>query len=216
MSNANKRHCRVLVADDHPVFREGVASAIEGRTDMELVGAASSGQEALEAIRTLRPDIALLDMKMPGLDGLQVLEMLEADDVPTRVVFLSAFFEPATVHEAVRAGASGYLSKEFGIETICEAIASVAQGHTVLCPEAQGAISEHLRGQPPPRSPKISPREREILGLAAAGHSSTAIGEHLYLSPSTVKTHLQRIYQKLGASDRASAVAEAMRRGLLD
>ena len=207
---------RVLVADDHPVFREGVAAAIDARPDLELVEAVSSGEAALATIRKLRPDVALLDMRMPGLDGLAVLAALEADGLSAKVLFLSAYFEPSTVHEAVRAGASGYLSKQSDVESICEAIAEVAQGRTVLCPEAQEAISRHVRSQPAEQGPSLTPREQEILALAAAGDSSTVIAKQLYLSPATVKTHLQRIYQKLGTPDRASTVAEAMRRGLLE
>jgi two-component system nitrate/nitrite response regulator NarL len=207
-------HIRVLVADDHPAFREGVASAVMRREDMELAGVTSEGRLVLEAIRELNPDVAVVGMKMDDLDGLAVLKMLEADALlPTRVLFLSAFFEPATVHEAIRAGAGGYVSKEYGSEAICDAIAAVAHGHTVLCSDAQEAISSHVRDQPP--APLLSPREREVLELAAAGHSTAAIAERLYVSPATVKTQLHRIYQKLGVGDRTSAVAEAMRRGLV-
>jgi two-component system nitrate/nitrite response regulator NarL len=204
------------VADDHPVFRQGVMAAIRKRGGIDLDGDASTGDEALEAIRRLRPDVAVLDMKMPGLDGIEVLRAVRAEGLPTRIIFLSAFLQPATVYEAVRAGASGYLSKELEVDAICDAITEVAEGRTALGPEAQGAISEYLRDQAPQEAPSLSPREREILGLAAAGHTSGVIAERLYLSPTTVKTHLQRIYQKLGVNDRASAVAEAMRRGLLD
>jgi two-component system nitrate/nitrite response regulator NarL len=215
-STPKEHRTRVFVADDHPVFREALAAAIEDREDMELAGSASGGEEALQAIRVLGPEVALLDIRMPGLDGLAILTALTANDLPTKVLFLSAYFEPATVFEAVRAGAGGYLSKDFKVDAICDAIATVARGGTVLCPQAQGAISKHVRGQPATREASLTPRECEVLSLAAAGNSSSAIAERLYLSPATVKTHLQRIYEKLGASDRAAAVAEGMRRGLID
>jgi two-component system nitrate/nitrite response regulator NarL len=214
MSDPEQNRVRVLVADDHPVVRDGVAAAIGARTDMELVGATSDGPKALEAIRRLRPDVAVLDMKMRDLDGVELLGVLEADELPTRVVFLSAFLEPAVVHAAIRAGARGYLSKQFEADVICDAVAAVAQGRTVLCAEAQKAIGSHLRDEP--AGPSLTPREREVLVLAAAGHPTSEIAERLHMSPTTVKTHLHRTYQKLGVGDRTAAVAEAMRRGLLE
>jgi two-component system, NarL family, nitrate/nitrite response regulator NarL len=207
---------RVLVADDHPVYRQGLAEDINRRADLELVGEAESGSDALEQIRALNPDVAVIDMKMPGMGGMEVMQAVVASEVRTRVLFLSGFVDGATVYAAVQAGAGGYLSKDNDSEMICEAIAAVASGQMVLAPEVQEAIGEEIRLRTDDEPTSLSEREREILGLTAEGRSAAEIAERLYLSPATVKTHLQRVYQKLGVSDRAAAVAEAFRSGLLD
>jgi two-component system, NarL family, nitrate/nitrite response regulator NarL len=206
----------VLVADDHPVFRQGLVDAIKRRPDLELAGEADTGRAALEAIRRLKPDVALIDIKMPALDGIQVVRAVVRDQLPTRVLFLSAYLERQTIYQAVEAGARGYLSKDSNAGAICDAVAAVARGQMVLAPETQAAIAEEIRERTPAEPNPLSQREREILSLTAEGRSASDIALLLYLSPATVKTHLRRIYQKLGVSDRAAAVAEAMRRGLLE
>jgi two-component system nitrate/nitrite response regulator NarL len=207
---------RVLVADDHPVYREGLAETISRRVDLELVAEAESGSDALELIQKLSPDVAVIDMKMPGLGGMEVARAVLEAELPTRVLFLSGYVESATVYEAVQAGARGYISKDHDAEMICEAIAAVAGGQMVLAPEIQEAIAEEIRRRTEDAPRSLSRREREILAITAEGKSAAEVADRLYLSPATVKTHLQRIYQKLGVSDRAAAVAEALRRGLLD
>lgn len=182
---------------------------------LELVAEAETGSEALDRIRNLQPDVAVLDMRMPGMDGMEVTRALAGEGVPTRIVFLSAYLESTTVYEAVEAGARGYLSKDSDSEVVCDAIKAVAAGQTVIGTETAGAIADEIRLRAPLDRAALSKREREILKLTSDGHSAAAIAGQLYLSPATVKTHLQRIYQKLGVSDRAAAVAEAMRRGLL-
>lgn len=206
---------RVLVADDHPLFRRGLIEAISRMPSLELVAEAETGSEALDRIRNLQPDVAVLDMRMPGMDGMEVTRALAGEGVPTRIVFLSAYLESTTVYEAVEAGARGYLSKDSDSEVVCDAIKAVAAGQTVIGTETAGAIADEIRLRAPLDRAALSKREREILKLTSDGHSAAAIAGQLYLSPATVKTHLQRIYQKLGVSDRAAAVAEAMRRGLL-
>jgi two-component system nitrate/nitrite response regulator NarL len=213
--NAEPR-IRVLVADDHPVYREGLAETINQRPDLDLVGEAASGDDALNQIRELKPDVAVIDMKMPGLGGMEVLRAVQAAELATRVLFLSGYLEGATVYEAVQAGARGYISKDNDAKTICETIAAVASGQMVLGPEVQEAIGEEIRLRTEDAPSSLSRREGEILGMTAEGLSAAEIAKRLYLSPATVKTHLQRTYQKLGVSDRAAAVAEALRRGLLD
>jgi two-component system nitrate/nitrite response regulator NarL len=206
----------VYVADDHPLYREGVVGAIKERSDFELIGETGDGKQALEEISDLAPDVAVLDVKMPGLDGVRVLNALRRDQVSTRVVFLTAYLDSAIVYRAVAAGASAFLSKDAGRKAICETVAAVARGDSVLAPEIHAGIAAEIRLREHDDRPALTQREREILGLTADGCTAPEIGRRLYLSTTTVKTHLQHLYEKLGVSDRAAAVAEAMRRGLLE
>jgi two-component system nitrate/nitrite response regulator NarL len=198
------------------VFRDGVAGAISRRPELELVGGSSDGREALEQIAELAPDVAVLDVRMPGVGGLDVLGALERDGVGTRVLLLSAFVESEIVYAALAAGAAGYLSKASSRERICDAIAAIARGETVLADEVQAGVASAIRLRERGSRPVLSPREREILALIAAGEGSPEIGRRLHLSPSTVKTHMAHLYEKLGVSDRAAAVAVGMRLGLVD
>jgi two-component system nitrate/nitrite response regulator NarL len=206
----------VYVADDHPLYREGVVAAIRERPEFEFVGEAGDGRQALEEINRLAPDIAILDVKMPGIDGVRVLNALRRDGVSTRVVFLSAYLDSAIVYRAVAAGAAAYISKDSGRKAICEAVSAVARGESVLAPEIHAGIAQEIRQREHDDRPVLTPREREILTLTAQGCTAPEIGRRLYLSTTTVKTHLQHLYEKLGVSDRAAAVAEGMRRGLLE
>ena len=206
----------VIVADDHPLFRESIVRAVRERPEFELLGEAADGRAALEEIRRHEPDVAVLDLKMPELDGLQVLNALQRDGVRTRVVLLSAFLDGAVVFQAVAAGAAAYLSKDAERSEICAAIAAVARGETVLAPAAQAGIAAEVRSRGHAERPALTPREQEILVHVAEGRTAPEIASLLFLSPATVKGHLQAVYEKLGVSDRAAAVAEAMRRGLLE
>ena len=190
--------------------------AIKDRPDFEFVGESADGRIALQEIAELRPDVSVLDLKMPGLDGEEVLNALVRDGVETRVLFLSAYLDGAVVYGALAAGAQGYLSKDASRESICDAVAAVNRGETVFAPEIQSGILKEMRLRSTDDRPLLTPREHEILELTAAGHSAPEIARRLYLSPATVKTHLQHLYEKLGVSDRAAAIAEAMRRGLLE
>jgi two-component system nitrate/nitrite response regulator NarL len=214
--SVNTDRIRIYVADDHPLYREGVVRAIRERPEFDLVGEAGDGRQALADIERMKPDVAVLDVKMPGLDGIRVLNAVERDDIPTRIVFLSAYLDSAVVYRAVAAGAAAYLSKDSGRQAICDAVAAVARGAAVFAPEIQGGIAAEIRLRENDDRPLLTPREREILILTAEGCTAPEIGRRLYLSPTTVKTHLQHMYEKLGVSDRAAAVAEAMRRGLLE
>jgi two-component system, NarL family, nitrate/nitrite response regulator NarL len=213
---AKRTRVTVVVGDDHPVYREGIVRAVKERPELELVGEASNGREALAAIRELRPDVAVLDVKMPDLDGRQVLNAIKRDDLHTRVVFLSAYVDSELVYAAIGGGAQAYLSKEATRQQICDAVAAAARGDTVLAPVVQSGLARELQLRSGDQTARLTPREREILKLTADGLSAPAVGRRLYLSPATVKTHLQHLYEKLGVSDRAAAVAEAMRRGLLE
>jgi two-component system nitrate/nitrite response regulator NarL len=207
---------RVLIAEEHPLYREGVVRAIKERPELELVGEASDGRRALTMIKELEPDVAVLDVKMPELDGLKVANAVVRDAVTTRVLLLSAFLDPQIVFQAVAAGASGYLSKDADRLEITNAILAVSRGHTVLAPEVQAGVAAEVRSRWRPDAPSLSERERQVLEMIAQGMLAPEIGRRLYLSPATVKSHLQSLYEKLGVSDRAAAVAEAMRRGLLE
>jgi two-component system, NarL family, nitrate/nitrite response regulator NarL len=207
---------RVFVADDHPLVREGLLRAVGEQPGLELVGSAGDGREALEAIRELKPDVALLDVKMPELDGIAVVRAVAREELPTRVVFLSAYVDSAIAYRALAEGAAGFLSKEASSQSICDAIAAAGRGETVLSPEVQSGIADEIRLRSAPERLSLSARESEVLGLIAKGLSAPDIAKRLHLSPATVKGHLQSLYEKLGVSERAAAVAEAMRRGLLE
>jgi len=207
---------RILVADDHPLFREAVVRAVKERPEFELVGEAVDGRAALDAIRELRPDVAVLDVKMPELDGLRVLNAVKRDGLVTRVVLLSAYLDGATAFEAVANGAAAFLSKDADRREILDTVARVSRGETVLGPEIQAGLAEEIRLRGAKDRPGLSPRELEILKHIAEGRSAPEIGRLIHLAPATVKSHLGSLYEKLGVSDRAAAVAEAMRRGLLE
>ena len=213
---SDSRRVSVIVADDHPLYRESIVRAVRERPEFELVGEAADGRAALEEIKRLDPDVAVLDLKMPELDGLQVLNALQRDGARTRVVLLSAFLDGAVVFQAVAAGAAAYLSKDAQRSEVCAAIAAVARGETVLAPAAQAGIAAEVRSRGHAARPTLTPREQEILVHVADGQTAPEIARLLFLSPATVKGHLQAIYEKLGVSDRAAAVAEGMRRGLLE
>jgi two-component system nitrate/nitrite response regulator NarL len=211
------RPTTILIADDHPLFRAAIARVIAEQPELELVAEASDGRAALEQIRELRPDVAVIDVRMPKLDGSDVLTALRDEGLPTSVVFLSAFLDSKTVYDAVAAGANAYLSKEAETDEIVAAIRAAARGETILGPEVQTGLAEQIRFREESESrPRLSEREQEVLGLIAQGLSAPEIGERIHLSTATVKTHLQHLYEKLGVSERAAAVAEGMRRGLLD
>lgn len=210
---------KVLLADDHPLYQDGLAAAIQRRPDFELVGRASTGREALEGIRTLRPDVALIDVRMPDLTGLDLVKAVRRDELPTRVILLSAAIEPELVHAAVAAGARGYLVKEVGRDEMCETVAAVAHGSdTILSPAVQQALvaGVMLHTDAAPDRPVLTARERQVIGLMAEGLTAAGIAQRLVLGEATIKTHQRNVYEKLGVHDRAAAVAAALRLGLLE
>jgi two-component system, NarL family, nitrate/nitrite response regulator NarL len=207
---------RVYLADDHPLFLDAVVRVVRERPDLELVGAAGSGPDAVVGLRELEPDVALLDMRLRGLSGQEVLDITLAEGTRTRFVFLSAYVHSELVYAAVARGASGYLSKEMDGETICNALIAVAAGEIVLSPDVQRELAGAIRHRDVNDRPALTARERTVLALAADGHSTREIARRLGVATATVKTHLQSIYHKLDAPDRTSAVAVAMRRGMLE
>jgi two-component system nitrate/nitrite response regulator NarL len=208
---------RVLIVDDHPLFLEGVERAVRERPEYEVVAAVAGGREALQRIRDSAVDVALVDLRMPDLDGLALIAALRRDHLRTRVILLSASADPAIVYDAMAAGAAGYFAKDADRERVVEAIAAVARGATLVDEGLHAGVFAQLRSRAVDDArPALSKREREVLGLVADGLSAPAIARRLVLAVPTVKTHLAHLYDKLGVSDRAAAVAEAMRRGLLE
>src|SRR3954462_8707278 len=209
------RPTTVVVADDHPLYRAGLVDAIAERPDLELVAECAGGRDAVEQIVALRPDVALLDMRMRDLDGMAVLKELARAGASTRVVFLSAYEEGEVVHGALTAGAVGYLSKETDRTEICDAIAAALDGELVVSPNLPGVLVASLPRRWAAGKPRLGGRELEVLRLTAEGLSAPEIAETLGIGATTVKTHLQRVYRKLDGSDRAAMVARALRLGLL-
>ncbi|MCZ0731258.1 response regulator [Mycolicibacterium iranicum] len=207
---------RVVVGDDHPMFRDGVVRALQSSDSIAVVAEADDGTSALEAIRTHRPQVALLDYRMPGMDGTEVAAAVLRDELPTRVLILSAHDESAIVYRALQDGAAGFLPKESTRSELISAVLDCAKGRDVVAPSLAAGLAGEIRRRAEPDGPALSPREREVLTLIAAGRSIPAMAKELFLAPSTVKTHVQRLYEKLGVSDRGAAVAEAMRRKILD
>ena len=212
----NNQKVRVVVADDHPLFREGLVRALTGSGLVEVVGEAEDGPSALALIKEHAPQVALLDHQMPGMDGGQVAAAAQRDELPTRVLLVSANNDPAIVYHALQQGAAGFLPKESSRSEIVNAVIDCAEGRDVVAPALASGLAMEIRRRAEPTGPTLSAREREVLNLIAEGNSIPMIAKQLFLAPSTVKTHVQRLYEKLGVGDRAAAVAEAMRRGLLD
>jgi two-component system nitrate/nitrite response regulator NarL len=206
----------VLVADDHPLFRAGVADVIRRDPSLELVGECEDGRQALAELRRLRPSVLLLDLKLPGIDGFEVLDAIQEEQLPTRVVVVSAAEDSAAVYRAIASGGRAYLTKASAATTIRDAIAAVARGETLIPPALQAGLASEIRiRRDRVDRPVLTERELDVLRLAADGLSNADIARRLQLSGTTVKTHLAHVYEKLEVSDRAGAVARALRRGLL-
>lgn len=215
MDGAHER-IRVLVADDHPLYRESVMRAVRGRPELELVESCGDGRVALERIRELQPHVAVLDIRLPGLTGVEIAAALARERSQTRPLLLSAFTDAALVYEALAAGAAGYITKDSNRREICEAVERVARDEIVVSPMLSGGLARQIRQRSVDSGPRLTAREHEVLTLTADGRSAPEIARELHLSTATIKTHLQHVYEKLGVSDRAAAVAEAMRQKLLE
>ena len=207
---------RALVADDHPVFRSGLSRALTASGAVEVVGEAATGPQALELILQHRPDVALLDLHMPGLDGAQVAAAARCDAPQTRVLIISAYDDPEQVFDALEQGAAGFLHKEAMPAEIVAGVLACAAGDDVVSPRLAPGLAAEIRRRAESPRPELTGRELEVLRLIAGGVSGPAIAKELFLSVSTVKTYVQRLCEKLGVTGQAAAVAEAMRRGLLE
>ncbi|CAM5275342.1 Transcriptional regulatory protein LiaR [Streptomyces rimosus subsp. rimosus] len=209
------RTIRVLLVDDHQVVRRGLRTFLEVQDDIEVVGEASDGDEGIAAAEQLRPDVVLMDVKMPGTDGIEALRKLRELDNPARVLVVTSFTEQRTVVPALRAGAAGYVYKDVDPEALAGAIRSVHAGHVLLQPEVAGALlaqEEGNNGQG--RGTSLTDREREVLALIADGRSNREIARTLVLSEKTVKTHVSNILMKLDLADRTQAALWAVRHGI--
>jgi two-component system nitrate/nitrite response regulator NarL len=206
----------VVVVDDHPFFRDGVARGLTQSGRIRVLGEAEDGRRALEVIALEQPEVAVVDYQMPDMDGIAVVRTLKRDDSPTRVLLLSALTDSAIVFQALEEGASGYLAKDSSRAEIVDAVLRVAKGDTVVPPSLTVGLVEQIRLRSQPDSLALSEREQQIVQGFARGLSIPQLATELFIGTSTVKTYAQRLYEKLGVSDRAAAVAEAMRRGLLE
>ncbi|GGP54494.1 MULTISPECIES: response regulator transcription factor [Streptomyces] len=204
---------RVLLADDHPVVREGLRGMLEAEPDLTVVAEASSGPRAEALCAELLPDIVLMDLRMPGGGGVESIRRIRAAGLPCRVVVLTTYESDSDILRAVEAGASGYLLKDLGRAQLADAIRAAARGETVLAPTVATRLVDQLREAP--EVPRLSERETQVLRLVAEGCTNAEIGRRLFIGESTVKTHLLRVFGKLGVGDRTAAVTGAMRHGLL-
>jgi two-component system, NarL family, nitrate/nitrite response regulator NarL len=206
----------VLIVDDHAFFRDGLSRGLVRSGQIAVVAEAGTGREGLEAIRRERPAVAVVDYQMPDMDGIALLHAVIREQLATRVVLLSAFTDSAVVFRALEEGAAGYLSKDADRQDIVDAVLGVARGDTVVPAQLAAGLAGEIRLRAQSQAPALSERERQVLQAFARGRSIPQTAAELYIEPSTVKTHTQRLYDKLGVSDRAAAVAEGMRRGLLE
>lgn len=204
---------RLLIAEDHALVRDGLRAWLETQPDFELVGEAADGLEAIRLGRGLRPDVALIDLLLPGADGVEVCRALSEASPDTRLVVLTSSEDEAPVIEAMKAGALGYLSKAMGAAELLQAVREVAAGETVLSTRAQAALARPMRSAR--TAPLLSPRELEVLTLLAEGLSNGEIGRRLGIGESTVKTHVSNLLAKLEVSDRTQAAVQAWRQGLV-
>ncbi|MFI6286419.1 response regulator [Streptomyces sp. NPDC051018] len=204
---------RVLLADDHPVVREGLRGMLGAEADLEVVGEASDGPQAEALSAELLPDIVLMDLRMPGGGGAESIERMRAAGLPCRVIVLTTYETDGDILRAVEAGAAGYLLKDMARGELADAIRAAARGETVLAPSVAARLVDRLRAHP--ERPRLSDRETAVLRLVAEGCTNAEIGRRLFIGESTVKTHLLRVFGKLGVDDRTAAVTSAMRLGLL-
>jgi DNA-binding NarL/FixJ family response regulator len=202
----------VLLVDDHPVVRAGVRSLLDGEPDVQVVGEAASADEAVTVARALRPQVVLMDLRMPGGDGVDATARILREVPAARVVVLTTYETDTDILRAVEAGATGYLLKDTTRADLLHAVRAAARGETVLAPSVAGRLVHRMR-QP---EVSLSDRERQVLRLVARGLSNPEIGRRLHIGEATVKTHLLRIFAKLDVSDRTAAVLAAMAAGLLE
>ncbi|MEU5384229.1 response regulator transcription factor [Kitasatospora cineracea] len=211
---------RVLLADDQELVRAGLTMALSGLPDLDVVGEAGTGTEAVRLAAALRPDVVLMDIRMPGADGIEATRAVTAEPEPPRVLVLTTFDDDENVHAALRAGASGFLVKDMALVDIIAAIRVVAAGDALIAPSVTRRLIEEFAGRPAPaRRPRrldgITGREREVLTLVGRGRSNAEIAAELFIGAATAKTHVARLLTKLGARDRVHLVIAAYEAGLV-
>jgi DNA-binding NarL/FixJ family response regulator len=221
---SEKHLIRVLVADDHPVVREGLSTIVDVEDDITVVGQASDGAEALRLARQLRPDVVLMDLKMPNVDGVEAIERIRGELPETHVLILTTYADEEYIMDGIRAGARGYLLKDASPDELVRAIRIVARGESLLQPTVAARVLDKLSelmtaDETPPAAPTsdthLTAREREVLRLLAGGARNRDVAEALFISERTVKNHVSSAMQKLDANTRAEAVAKAIQLGLL-
>jgi len=211
---------RVLIADDQALVRTGFRVILNAEPDLDVVGEAGDGLETIEATRVLRPDVVLMDVRMPNMDGIEATRRLAAEQHPPRVLILTTFDLDEHVYEALRAGASGFLLKDAGADELLHAVRVIAGGQALLSPSITRRLIADYAQRPPAREQpaalaELTPRELEVLRLLARGQSNGDIARQLVLGEATVKTHVARVFQKLDLHDRAQAVVLAYESGLV-
>jgi DNA-binding NarL/FixJ family response regulator len=208
---------RALIVDDHPVTREGLRTALELSDEaVVVVGEAASGEEAIERAAELTPDVVFMDVRMPGIDGIEATRRIREASPETKVILITIDESRGAISEAIQAGVSGYLLKDASADTLIDAARNAVEGRAVIHPQlTKTFIEEAHLGESPSEQAPLSKREREILQKIANGATTKEVASDLGISPHTVKTHLERIFEKLGANDRAQAVAIAIRTGLV-
>jgi DNA-binding NarL/FixJ family response regulator len=204
---------RVLVVDDHPVVREGLMAVLEDTKDVQVVGEAGSAEEALPLVERIRPDVVLLDLELPGMNGVDAIPRFSASATQPRVIVLTAYDTEERVLASLKAGAAGYVLKGAPGSEIAQAIRAVAGGGSYLTPRVAARVVAQVNA--PKRSSTLSGRERQVLRLVARGRSNKQIARELVITERTVKFHMTSIFNKLGADNRAQAIAVAAQRGLL-
>ena len=204
-----KERIRILIADDHSVVREGLVSLVKRKSDMVVVAEASNGREAVQLWKEHRPDVTLLDLRMPELDGVGAIKEIRELDENAHIVVLTTYDGDEDIYRAIKAGAKAYLLKDTARDALVETVRRVHAGETYLPPHLAAKLAERVSGE------ALSPREVEVLQRMAAGKSNKEIGAELFISEGTVKTHLKSIFSKLDVVSRTEAVATATRRGLI-
>ena len=212
MNPSDAAPIKLLIADDHPVVRDGLSSMFARDPEFEVLGEAADGAEAVRLTQALRPNVVLMDLRMPGMDGVTAITELARRGVAVRVLVLTTYDTDSHVLPAIEAGATGYLLKDAPRDELLRAVRAAAQGDAVLSPSVAARLMNRFRA---PGAGPLSQRELEVLEMVAAGTTNREAAARLFISEATVKTHLLNIYAKLGVSDRAAAVAEAFNRGLL-
>ncbi|WP_433244732.1 response regulator [Streptosporangium sp. CA-135522] len=210
---------RVVLADDQPLIRAGLRMVIADTPDIEVVGEAGTGAQAIQLVRELHPDVVVMDIRMPGMDGIEATQMITADSPAARVVILTTFDDDDNVYASLRAGASGFLVKDMALEDILMAIHVVAAGDALIAPSVTRRLIEEFAGRPEPAPPSrelrgVTGREREVLTLVGRGMSNGEIAAHLHISVGTAKAHVASLLTKLGARDRVQLVIIAYEAGL--